>query len=374
VQPNLLIHGDCRVALPKLAETLSGQARCAWIDPPYNTGNAKGRVFSYDDDRGERDWLELMRSASEGLRGLLRQDGSLFVQLDDNMLDRAKLLLDEVFGRRQFIARITVDARAPSAFSTVNKGLFKSSEYLLWYARDRESFRWNPQRVPRSPDRAYGLWLDNPSAPFEAWRFQPLGRVARERGQDPDSLRVQHAEQVCRLASISDTKSGQAIRELKARSKDQPERVFRLERPGLEDQYVLRGQQLLFYGKQVSLIDGQRCASRPLTNVWTDIAWEGIAGEGGVRYKLGKKPERLVRRCLQLATDPGDLVVDGFLGAGTTTAVAEKMRRAWIGIEQGPAIELAAERLDRVCSGQDDTGITKLEGYTGGGSYTRLTI
>lgn len=374
MQPNLLIHGDCRVALPHLAEHLAGRARCAFIDPPYNTGNRKGRGFNYADDREEQAWLALMRSACEGLRALLRPDGSLFVQLDDNMLDRAKLMLDELFGREQFIARITVDARAPSAFSTVNKGLFKSSEYLLWYARDREAFRWNALRVPRPPDRAYGLWLDNPAQPHSVWTFRPLGQVAREQGVEADRLRVQQAEQVCRLASISDTKSGKAIRELKARSKADPRRVYRLQRPGLEDQYVLRGQQLLFYAKQVSTIDGQRCASRPLTNVWTDIAWEGIAREGGVRYKLGKKPERLLRRCLQLATDPGDLVVDCFLGAGTTAAVAEKMGRRWVGIEQGPAFQLACERLDRVCAGQDPTGITKLEGYAGGGSYTRLTI
>ncbi len=374
MQPNLLIHGDCRLALPKLAETLAGRVRCAWIDPPYNTGNSKGRVFSYADDRGEQEWLDLMRSAATGLRELLRQDGSLFVQLDDNMLDHARLLLDEVFGRAQFIARVTVDARAPSAFSTVNKGLFKSSEYLLWYARDRDAFRWTPQRVPRAPDPAYGLWLDDPSAPVEAWTLRPLRLVAQDRGLDPDLLRVRHADQVCRLASISDTKSGKAIRELKAASEASPDRVLRLERPGLEDQYLLRGQQLLFYAKQVSVIDGVRTASRPLTNVWTDIAWEGIAGEGGVRYKLGKKPERLVRRCLQLATDPGDVVVDCFLGAGTTAAVAQKMGRRWIGVERGPAIELAAERLDRVCAGEDPSGVTKLEGYTGGGGFRRRAL
>ncbi len=189
------------------------------------------------------------------------------------------------------------------------------------------------------------MWLENPADDVTAWRFRPLGEVARERGVDPDELRVEHCEQVCRLASISDTKSGKAIRALKARSKADPDRVHVLERQGREPQHVLRGQQLLFYAKQVRVIDGKRTASRPLTNVWTDISWEGIAREGGVRFKYGKKPERLLRRCLELASDPGDLVVDCFLGSGTTAAVAEQTGRRWIGIEEAEHIELARERL-----------------------------
>lgn len=343
---NHLIHADARDALEALRPDFAGRVRCAYIDPPYNTGNRAGRGQRYDDKRSREDWLELMRSCAVGIRELLRDDGSLFVQLDDNEMDRLRLLLDEVFGEPAFIARITVDARAPSQFSTVNRGLFKASEYLLWYARDRDAFRWNPQRTPRPPDRAYGMWLENPEDPFGSWSFRPLGEVARERGVEADVLRVEESQRVCRLASISDTKSGKAIRALKATSKETPGRPFRLEREGLEPQFVLRGQQLLFYDKQVTVLDGRRTASRPLTNIWTDIRWEGIANEGGVRFKYGKKPERLVQRCLELGSDDGDVVVDCFLGSGTTAAVAERIGRRWIGIEEAEHIALCRQRLE----------------------------
>ena len=342
---NHLIHGDAREALGALLPSFRSQVRCAWIDPPYNTGNRAGRGQRYDDARSRGDWLDLLHATCTGLRELLTPDGSLFVQIDDNEMDHLRLLLDEVFGEQGFIARITIDARAPSQFSTVNRGLFKASEYLLWYARDRERFRWNPLRVPRPADRAYAMWLEDPSGPPAAWTFRPLGEVARELGVEPDTLRVEEAARVCRLASISDTKSGKPIRAAKVRSKADPDRVYVVEREGREPQYVLRGQQLIFYERQISVIDGRRTASRPLTNVWTDIRWEGIAREGGVRFKYGKKPEKLVERCLRLATDPGDRVIDCFLGSGTTAAVAHRMERSWIGVEEAEHVELCRQRL-----------------------------
>ena len=147
-----------------------------------------------------------------------------------------------------------------------------------------------------------------------------------------------------------------------------PDQVIVVPRQGLSDQLVLRGQQLILYDKQVSVIDGQRTPSRPLTNIWTDIAWEGIAAEGGARYKEGKKPERLLRRVLQLCTDPGDWVLDPFMGSGTTPAVAAKMGRRFVGLEQGPVFEVAVARLERVLAGQDPTGVSRVEGYGGGGA------
>ncbi len=361
-----LIHGDNLAVLRELRETLQNRVRAVYIDPPYNTGEHKQTGKHSYDDRHE-DWLGFMRPRLEALAETLRSDGSLFIQLDDNRLDHTRIELDRILGPEQFIARITIDARAPSAFSTVNRGLFKASEYLLWYARDRSAFRWNPLRVPRRPDPAYRMWLHNPEAPPEQWRFGTLRQAAG--AEDLEDFQVKHAPQVCRLASISDRKAGKATVEIKAHSREEPGRVFVVERPGREPQYLLRGQQLLFYAKQVTTIDGTETASRPLTNIWTDISWEGIAREGGVRFKQGKKPERLLRRVLQLATDPDDLVLDAFAGAGTTAAVAHKMGRRWVAIEQGEQVGLAAERLRRVIEGRDPSGITRLEDWTGGGDF-----
>lgn len=359
-----LIHGENLSVLRSLGPELRGRVRAIYLDPPYNTGERKlTGDHAYDD--AHEDWLGFMRPRLQALIETLRPDGSLFIQLDDNQLDHTRLELDRLMGPEQFIARITIDARAPSAFSTVNAGLFKASEYLLWYARDRASFRWSPLRVPRGPDPAYRMWLQNPEDPPQDWTFCTLRKAAR--GRELQALQVDQAHRVCRLASISDLKAGRATVLAKHQSRAAPDRVLVVERQGHEPQYLLRGQQLLFYERQVSVIDNRRTASRPLTNIWTDISWEGIAREGGVRFKQGKKPERLLRRILQLSTEPGDLVVDAFCGAGTTAAVAHKMRRSWLTIEQGAQVALAAERLQRVVEGRDPTGITRLEGWDGGG-------
>jgi len=370
---NLLVQGDAAAVLAELEPELAGQVRCIYIDPPYGTGlkaDAGGVERPYDDDLTHDAWWAMMRPLLPRFHELLRADGSLFVQLDEHQLDYMKVALDGVFGRNALLNRITVAARSPSSFSTVNRGVFKSSEYLLWYARDRRAFTGQALRVPRAPDRAYGLWLENPEDAYTQWRFVPLAGVC---GPDRDAFQVKHAARVCRLATISDRKAGKAAVALKAASRAEPARVHRLERPERPPIYALRGQQLLFYDRQVQVIDGRRAASRPLTDIWTDIPWEGIAHEGGVTWRKGKKPERLIRRCLQLATVPGDLVLDCFLGSGTTAAVAHKMGRRWVGIEAGPQIALARQRLDAVVAGVDATGVTRLERWKGGGAFVCRT-
>ncbi|MFT5584153.1 MAG: adenine-specific DNA-methyltransferase [Cognaticolwellia sp.] len=366
---NLLVHGDNLPTLLGLQSTHRGLVRCVYMDPPYNTGQRQGQgEFAYKDSRESSAYLDFLGARVEACLPLMAPDGHLFIQLDDNELDYVKVHLDGLLGREQFIARITVDARAPSAFSTVNKGLFKASEYLLWYCKDRSKFESFPVRVPRAPDSAYRMWLDNPKDLPEQWTLSSLSK-ARPADEPMERFQVRMASRVARLASISDTKAGKATLEAKARSKANPQSVVVVKRPGRETQYLLRGQQLLFYGKQVQEIDGQRTASRPLTNVWTDIAWEGIAGEGKVRLKGGKKPERLLRRVLQLSTQPGDWVLDPFLGSGTCAAVAHKMGRSWIGVEQGPVAHLAKGRLERVVAGQDPTGVSRVLGWRGGGAF-----
>ncbi len=134
--------------------------------------------------------------------------------------------------------------------------------------------------------------------------------------------------------------------------------------------FVVDGQQLLFYEKNVSEIDGVRSATAFMTNVWTDIAWEGIANEGAVTFRKGKKPERLIKRCLDLTTDPGDLVLDSFAGSGTTGAVAHKMGRRWIMVELGEHCHThIIPRMQKVIDGEDKGGITQAVDWKGGGGF-----
>jgi adenine-specific DNA-methyltransferase len=197
ITKSLLWRGDNQHTLRALLPELAGQVRCVYLDPPYNTGAAKkGGEAGYADAMPREAWRAFMAERLGLCRELLSEDGSLWVQLDDNELDTTKLLLDELFGRAQFIARITVAARAPSAFSTVNKGLFKASEYLLWYARDRQRLRFTPQRVPCARDRMYNLFVQNPEDPPAAWRLTSLKDAALAQKMSVDALVLQAPERV----------------------------------------------------------------------------------------------------------------------------------------------------------------------------------
>lgn len=376
---NMLIHGDNLLALKALEQEFTGKVKCVYIDPPFNTGAA---FENYDDGLEHSIWLGLMRERIQMLHNLLADSGSLFIHLDDNEVDYCKVILDEIFERRNFVNRITVEARAPSAFSTVNPGVFKATEYILWYAKDKSRFEDRSARVKRDPDYAYNKWIDNPQDDCEKWTFSSLADAfnsqVKLRSTNPRTILdkfndfiIANADRICRFASISDSGAGQRILEIKRRSLENPSKMFFMRRDdGLDDVYVIGGQQLIFYSKNVNEIDGEKLATRLLTNIWTDIAWEGIATEGGVTFRKGKKPERLLRRVIDLATNPGDLVLDSFLGSGTTAAVAHKMGRRWIGVELGDHCYTHCKvRLDKVIDGEDPGGITKAVGWKGGGGY-----
>ena len=376
---NMLIHGDNLLALKALEQEFTGKVKCVYIDPPFNTGAA---FENYDDGLEHSIWLGLMRERIQMLHNLLADSGSFFIHLDDNEVDYCKVILDEIFERRNFVNRITVEARAPSAFSTVNPGVFKATEYILWYAKDKSRFEDRSARVKRDPDYAYNKWIDNPQDDCEKWTFSSLADAfnsqVKLRSTNPRTILdkfndfiIANADRICRFASISDSGAGQRILEIKRRSLENPSKMFFMRRDdGLDDVYVIGGQQLIFYSKNVNEIDGEKLATRLLTNIWTDIAWEGIATEGGVTFRKGKKPERLLRRVIDLATNPGDLVLDSFLGSGTTAAVAHKMGRRWIGVELGDHCYTHCKvRLDKVIDGEDPGGITKAVGWKGGGGY-----
>jgi len=245
---NQLIFGDNLLALKALEADYFGKVKCVYIDPPFNTGEM---FENYDDGLEHSIWLGQMRERFIALRHLMSLDGSLFVHLNDDELDYCKVLLDEIFGRSNFVNRITISARSPSAFSTVNPGVFKASEYLLWYARDKGSFVENSGRVRRLPDYAYNKWLINPEANSNEWKLKPLmdayEAAPQSRSRRPDSVLehfhqfiIENAPKVCRLASISDTGAGEAIVALKQKSLSHPGKVFSLERDrGLDTVYVL---------------------------------------------------------------------------------------------------------------------------------------
>ena len=381
---NMLIHGDNLLALKALESKYAGQIKCIYIDPPFNTGariDAQGEEVGYEDGLEHSIWLNMMYQRFKILHTLLAKDGAIFVHLDDNEADYCKIILDEIFGRNNFMNKVTVAARSPSAFSTVNPGMFVASEYILYYAKNRGVLKEKPMKTLRDPDPAYDKYIVNIDDNYEEWKFINVGDAFTST-IDYSKIRfdklvarynkfiIENANRIFRLTAISDSGAGKKVVKLKYQSLKEKDRIFKLIRNDLDDIYVLNGQQIAFYSKNVVEIDGLLSATKMLTDIWTDIAWEGIAKEGDVVFKRGKKPEKLLRRCIEMVTEPNDIVLDSFLGSGTTAAVAHKMRRRYIGIELGNhAYTHCKHRLDEVVEGKDKSGITKLVNWQGGGGY-----
>lgn len=381
---NLLVHGDNLDVLRALAPAFAGRIRCVYLDPPFNSG----RSFAEYDDAWDA-WTDMMLPRLRAIAPLVAQDGAIFVEIDDTQLAELNVLMDEVFGAHNRISTITVVRSAPTGHKAINAGPVHVSDFLLAYAKNKKAWRYRPQhRVRDGYDEAYGTWLDNPDDVPHRWTFRPLKAAvaqhlgfastraatralgAEELARRTARFALARARHVVRFAQPRYEAIGRAAQRLVDRSKKDPKRVFVLPREGRPPFIVRGGNRILFLADKVRTVDGEPAIVEPLTNVWTDVPFQGIAREGGVVFSRNKKPERLVARVLAMASDEGDWVLDPFLGSGTTAAVAHKMGRKWIGIESGQhARTLAEPRLRRVVDGEDPTGVTSAFGFGGGGGF-----
>ncbi|MCB9736916.1 MAG: site-specific DNA-methyltransferase [Deltaproteobacteria bacterium] len=380
---NMLIHGDNLLALKALEQDFAGKVKCIYIDPPFNTGQA----FEYYDDGVEQSlWLSLMRDRLERLAGLLREDGTLVVHIDEANLGNLIVLLDEVLGRQNRCSVVTFKQSSVSGPKAANPGLVTIANYLLLYARDKS--QWQPNRavVPAPRDKRYGTYIANFESPFPEWKFCTLREaLASKHRLDPSELKshfgghleaafedfvLEEPRRVVRLAPVKPKDINEEARRALAASVHQPGRVFRSVREDKSDYYFARGQQLLFYSTKAHLLDGRWVTGIAASNIWDDLLSNNLHNEGGVRFPKGKKPEALIRRLLELTTSPGDLVLDSFAGSGTTGAVAHKLGRRWILVELGEhCYTHVLPRLSAVVAGADPSGISQAVGWQGGGGF-----
>lgn len=386
---NRLIFGDNLLALKALEQEFTGKVKCIYIDPPFNTGAA----FEYYDDAIEHSiWLGLMRDRLEIFKRLLTTDGVLFVHIDDKEMAYLKVVCDEVFGRSQFLNMIVAKTSDPSGHKTVNPSPYSQTEYVLMYAKERSSYKYEQLYVESSHDSGYGKVILNRDEHYTKWKVGSLNEiVASSLGYEStraarkamgrmtfDSAvagyALEHRDSVFQAVAISDA-AGRSIVDAREQSKRNTDKVICVERNGYEDVYVLNGRQVYFYSSKVREIDGDFVPAKPLTNLWTDIPWNGIANEGGVEFKNGKKPEKLIRRCLEIASNRGDWVLDSFAGSGTTGAVAHKMGRRWIMVELGEHCHThIIPRLRKVIDGADKGGVTEATNWQGGGGFRYYSL
>lgn len=379
-----LIFGDNLLALKALEQEFSGRIKCIYVDPPFNTQQA---FDNYDDSVEHSIWLSLMRERISILHRLLHPSGSFFVHIDDNELGYLIAVVDEIFGRNNRISIITFKQSSASGPKAINPGLVTTTNFILYYAKDKD--RWTNNRVfTASPrDDRYSKFIDGFENGFEAWnivglreaflRTEGLDNWNAARAKYPERLEerltdfvLANAERVVRTARVAPKDVNENARKALVASSRTRDKVVRSQRNDREDYYFLNGEQLIFYKAKTRQIDGQISTASPLSNLWDDILSNNLHNEGGVSFPNGKKPEGLIKRILEIATDPGDWVLDSFAGSGTTGAVAHKMGRPWIMVELGEHCHThIIPRLTKVIEGEDPSGITKAVGWLGGGGF-----
>ena len=387
---NLIIKGNNLLALYSLREKYAGKVKLIYIDPPYYfVTNKSEDTFSYNSNFKLSTWLTFMKNRLEIARELLSNDGAIFVQISDDGVGELHCLLKSVFnvnGENNFINKITVKTKSPSGFASVNPGVFETAEYILAFAKHKTAWTYNRQYIESNYDNNYRSLILNINDDCENWNIVDLfDFVAQEKGYGSKEqakkefgaevlnkivgdYALANADRVFRLTAIGND-AGSEVVEKRELSKTSPDIIYKVERENHYAVYITKGQEIAFYSKKVRNIDGKNVPTMLLTNIWHDISYEGIAKEGNVTLKGGKKPEKLIRRIIEMSTKENDIVLDFFSGSGTTASVATKLNRRFITADQlDTQIEMSLKRLSSVVKG-DQTGISKAVNWQGGGSF-----
>ena len=387
---NLLIKGNNLIALSSLLKRYAGKVKLIYIDPPYYFANKKDEdTFEYNSNFKFSSWLVFMKNRLELAKRLLSNDGAIFVQIsDDGVAELHRLMKDvfNTFNENNFINKIIVKTKSPSGFASVNPGVFETAEYILGFAKHKKNWTYNPQFVQSDYDSNYKWYIKNIEDDCEKWEIEDIFEyVAKKNGYSSKRAAIDdlgssifeaivgkfalsNANSVYQSTAIGD-KAGQEVVRVRELSKKSPNKVFAVERANHYKVYIKNGREVALYSRKIKEIDGITVPSVQLTNIWIDTPYEGIANEGGVTLKGGKKPEKLIRRIIEMSTKPGDLFMDFHLGSGTSCAVAHKLGRHYIGIEQlQPQVEKILIRMPNVVRGEQ-TGISKTVNWKGGGSF-----
>ena len=352
-QGNLLVQGDNLEALKALLPFYRGRVKCIFIDPPYNT---KSAFEHYDDNLEHSQWLTMMLPRLQLLREFLREDGSIWVTIDDNEGHYLKVLMDEVFGRGNFIATAIwqkLHARNNSA-----QHLSADHDFVLAYAKNLA--RWTRHKVPRTDASDADFW--NPDKdPRGDWRRSDL-TAAKPYADGHYEVIGPHGDSFSPRSNRYWSTSRQTFDEL------------------LNDNRI-------WWGKTGRTFPFRKRFKSELGELVPTTIWlnEEVGNNREAKQETTRvfgrddifgtpKPERLIQRILRIATNSSDLVLDSFLGSGTTAAVAHKMGRRWIGIEAGEhAVTHCLPRLQKVIEGEQG-GISRAVGWQGGGGFRFATL
>ncbi len=391
---NMLIFGDNLLALKALEQEFTGKIKCIYIDPPFNTGQA---FEHYDDGIEHSLWLSLMRDRLVLLHRLLADDGLFWIHLDDNEVHYCKVILDEIFLRQNFMAHITYE-RSGAAGLGLGGFVVSTGESILLYKKNQLPARrvLSHQLLDGKTMKRYNKALVKAGErtlvrEFESKSNGELVRVFQHTGfeietislakfeEREDEIRQHFAEKFDGLFRTNQIqKENQFQRDLVSTMDKRylytvdyvPSRG---KHEGKMTTLYYHNAELFAWLKDTSeLSDGQITKSSSITNVWShsEIPKADIANEGGIDFPRSKKPEQLLRRIVDMSSDPGDWVLDSFAGSGTTGAVAHKMGRRWIMVELGEhCFTHIVPRMRNVVDGTDSRGVSASLEWKGGGGF-----
>lgn len=349
---NLIIKGNNLIALRSLKKKYAGKVKLIYIDPPYNTGNDS---FQYNDSFNHSTWLTFMKNRLEVAKELLRDDGVIFVQCDDNEQAYLKVLMDSVFGRANFTNTISVKMNESKGLKNahIEKKLPKNKEYIHVFSKNK--FLFNPQKVSKENYELKGY-------------VKYYNKVIENLSDD-----------ICKWRVKSFVKCNDLETKMKYKNKlvyfVKPDNNIKIKLEKNKFGKILnnRNKQNVYYSDGNNILKVlflSENIAKFLGDLWTHISTININKEGGVKTLTnGQKPEELIEKIISLSTKSNDIVLDYHIGSGTTAAVAHKMNRRFIACEQMNYIEnITIERLKKVIAGEQG-GISKSVNWQGGGNF-----
>lgn len=416
IKDNLLIKGNNLVVLHSIKERFAGKVKLIYIDPPYNTGNDS---FNYNDNFNHSSWLVFMKNRLEVARELLREDGVIFVQCDDNEHAYLKVLMDEIFGRENFLNTISLKTKGSAGVGgggEEERKLKKNVEFINIYCKNKESV-FLESLYTKIPIKQYINEHKEKDIGFYYTRIL-LEEGTRTVLADIDGIKVyEHTD--FKFSSVTTLSKEKKTLEIDIYN-DFFDKIFMVTNAQtslldkinklvddknklLSYEYIpskgrckneittkyVWNKTLVVWFKDSALKEGENIYKKEqLGTLWNDISWGRIDLQGGVKLKNGKKPEKLLERIIEMSTQEGDIVLDFFAGSGTTPAVAHKMGRQYIAIEQMDYIEdITKARLQKVIGTKvqkesnlleeleyDTGGISKSVEWKGGGECIYMEL
>ncbi|MFA5133567.1 MAG: site-specific DNA-methyltransferase [Patescibacteria group bacterium] len=389
IRENLIIKGNNLLVLHSLKKQFQGKTKLIYIDPPYNIGNDS---FGYNDNFNHSTWLTFMKNRLEVAKDLLRNDGLIFVQIDDVEYGYLRVLMDEIFSRENYISTITVKSKTPSGVGQESV-IFDITERVVVYAKNSNELSVNNIKIfdeivddnSKTIDN-YNLVIQSlgkekylkelktgKGKPIKVYSLNNFKFIRNPKNKCNREWAYFNFENIFRLSPAN----GGLMKKITPQLPDGPCCIEYMPEKG---KYANKKVKVYFIDKDMVVMlsetaiknDKEECIEKMVNihNNWTEESlWQGIAAEGGVKLKNGKKPEALIKRIVDIATNERDIILDYHAGSGTTCAVAHKMGRQWIGVEQLDYSENNPEqRMKNVIDG-DKTGISKEVGWKGGGDF-----